>query len=125
MTESKLLRNDDKPQNGLAGLKHWRYDLMAGVQVSLVSLPLSLGIAVASGAPPITGVISAIIAGIVYPILGGSYVTIAGPAAGLAPALLSGMLTLGKGSLVAAEQRRCIGGKLLIAGQQPSASVNQ
>lgn len=101
MPESRLLSTDAKPQNGLAGLKHWRYDLMAGVQVSLVSLPLSLGIAVASGAPPVTGVISAIIAGIVYPILGGSYVTIAGPAAGLAPALLSGMLTLGNGNLVA------------------------
>lgn len=72
---------------------------MAGLQVSLVSLPLSLGIAIASGAPPVTGLISAIIAGIVYPILGGSYVTIAGPAAGLAPALLAGMLTLGNGDL--------------------------
>lgn len=101
MTESKLSRIEDKPQNGLAGLKHWRYDLLAGVQVSLVSLPLSLGIAIASGAPPVTGVISAIIAGIVYPIMGGSYVTIAGPAAGLAPALVSGMIILGKGSLVA------------------------
>ena len=40
---------DDKPRNGLAGLKHWRYDLAAGAQVALVSL--SLGIAVASGAP--------------------------------------------------------------------------
>jgi hypothetical protein len=33
----------------------WRYDLGAGLQVALVSLPLSPGIAVASGAPPITG----------------------------------------------------------------------
>jgi MFS superfamily sulfate permease-like transporter len=93
------MQTRDTPQNGLAGLKHWRYDLGAGLQVALVSLPLSLGIAVASGAPPITGVISAIIAGLIFPFLGGAYVTISGPAAGLAPALLAGMLLLGEGDL--------------------------
>lgn len=87
------------PQNGLKGLKHWRYDLLAGLQVALVSLPLSLGIAIASGAPPVTGLISAIIAGFIFPFLGGAYVTISGPAAGLAPALLAGMLLLGGGDL--------------------------
>ncbi len=91
----------EKPQNGIKGLKHWRYDLLAGMQVALVSLPLSLGIAIASGAPPVTGVISAIIAGLIFPFLGGAYVTISGPAAGLAPALLSGMLLLGGGDLAA------------------------
>jgi carbonic anhydrase len=91
----------EQPQNGIAGLKHWRYDLGAGMQVALVSLPLSLGIAVASGAPPITGIISAIIAGLIFPFLGGAYVTISGPAAGLAPALLAGMLMLGEGDLAA------------------------
>ncbi|MEW5754905.1 MAG: SulP family inorganic anion transporter [Pseudomonadota bacterium] len=89
------------PQNGIAGLKHWRYDLLAGLQVALVSLPLSLGIAIASGAPAVTGLISAIIAGLIFPFLGGAYVTISGPAAGLAPALLSGMLLLGGGDLAA------------------------
>ncbi len=87
----------EKPQNGVAGLKHWRYDLVAGLVVSLVSLPFSLGIAVASGAPPVCGLISAIIAGLVLPFLGGSYVTISGPAAGLAPALFAGMMLLGRG----------------------------
>lgn len=91
----------EKPENGLPGLRHWRYDLPAGILVSLVGLPLSLGIAVASGAPPIAGLISAIIAGLVFPFLGGAYVTISGPAAGLAPALLAGMLTLGSGDLAA------------------------
>ena len=89
----------EKPQNGIKGLKHWRYDLLAGLQVALVSLPLSLGIAIASGAPPVTGVISAIIAGLIFPFLGGAYVTISGPAAGLAPALLAGMIMLGGGDL--------------------------
>ncbi|HWF62530.1 MAG TPA: SulP family inorganic anion transporter [Nitrospira sp.] len=90
---------DGKPQNGIPGLKHWRYDLVAGLQVALVALPLSLGVALASGAAPITGVISAIIAGLVFPLLGGAYIIISGPAAGLAPALLVGMLTLGQGDL--------------------------
>lgn len=89
----------EKPQNGLAGLRHWKHDLPAGLLVSLISVPFSIGIAIASGAPPITGLTSAIIAGFVLPFLGGSYVTISGPAAGLAPALMAGMLTLGHGDL--------------------------
>jgi MFS superfamily sulfate permease-like transporter len=101
MTPDSHSTVNEKPQNGLRGLKHWRYDLVAGLQVSLVGLPLSLGIAVASGAPPVTGLISAIIAGLVFPLLGGAYVTISGPAAGLAPALLAGTLTLGNGDLAA------------------------
>ncbi len=91
----------EKPKNGLAGLKHWRHDLVAGFFVAMLSTPFSIGIAVASGAPPITGLTSAIIAGFVLPLLGGSYVTISGPAAGLAPALYGAMLTLGAGSLSA------------------------
>ncbi len=99
--ELSPIPQSDTPQNGIPGLKHWRYDLVAGLQVALVALPLSLGVALASGAAPITGVISAIIAGLVFPLLGGAYITISGPAAGLAPALLAGMLTLGQGDLEA------------------------
>lgn len=89
----------EKPRNGLAGLKHWRYDLRSGFTVALISLPFSMGIAITSGAPPICGIVSAIIAGFVLPFLGGSYVTISGPAAGLAPVLFAGMITLGQISL--------------------------
>jgi MFS superfamily sulfate permease-like transporter len=85
----------EKPQNGIAGLKHLRHDIVAGIVVSLVSLPLSSGIAIASGVPPIYGLISAIIAGLIFPFIGGAYQTIAGPAAGLAPALVAVMITLG------------------------------
>jgi MFS superfamily sulfate permease-like transporter len=88
---------EEKPQNGIAGLKHWRSDILAGLMVSLVSLPFSLAIAISSGAPPVAGLISAIIAGLIYPFLGGSYVTISGPAAGLAPVLFVAMTTLGAG----------------------------
>ena len=89
----------EKPENGVKGLKHWQYDLMAGLQVAMMGIPLSLGIAIASGAPPVCGLISAIIAGFIFPFLGGAYITISGPAAGLAPALLAGMITLGNGDL--------------------------
>ena len=93
------LEKMEKPQNGVAGLKHFRYDMMAGLQVAMMGIPLSLGIAIASGAPPVCGLISAIIAGFIFPFLGGAYITISGPAAGLAPALLAGMITLGNGDL--------------------------
>ena len=92
---------DEKPPNGVRGLKYWRHDLLAGLQVSLLALPLSLGIALASGAPPVAAVISAIIAGFTFPLFGGTYVTIGGPAVGLAPASLAGMFVLGQGNVEA------------------------
>lgn len=95
--EPKVL--PEKPRNGFAGLKHWRYDLRSGFMVALISLPFSMGIAITSGAPPVCGIVSAIIAGFVLPFLGGSYVTISGPAAGLAPVVFAGIMSLGAGDL--------------------------
>lgn len=89
----------DSPENGLKGLKHWRQDMMAGLVVALVSVPLSLGIALASGAPPICGLTSEIVAGLIFPFIGGAYVSISGPAAGLAPVLFAGITTLGHGDM--------------------------
>lgn len=60
-----------------------RYDLPASLVVFLVALPLSLGIAVASGAPVLAGLIAAIIGGLVVGALGGSPLQVSGPAAGL------------------------------------------
>ncbi|MGI9162265.1 MAG: SulP family inorganic anion transporter [Mycobacterium sp.] len=60
-----------------------RYDLPASLVVFLVALPLSLGIAVASDAPPLAGLIAAIVGGIVAGALGGSPLQVSGPAAGL------------------------------------------
>ncbi|WP_026757272.1 SulP family inorganic anion transporter [Sediminimonas qiaohouensis] len=54
-------------------------DLLAGVSVAMVALPLSLAIAIASGAPPETGLITAIVAGFLISLLGGSRVQIGGP----------------------------------------------
>lgn len=90
-------RSGALPATGLAGLQHWRHDLPAGLQVALLWTPFSLGVALASGAPAIAGLISAIVAGLLYPLLGGSYVTVSGPAAALAPVVLWGVLSLGHG----------------------------
>ena len=56
-----------------------RADLIAGVTVAMVALPLSLAIAIASGAPPETGIITAVIGGFLISALGGSRVQIGGP----------------------------------------------
>lgn len=60
-----------------------RHDLPSSLVVFLVALPLSLGIAIASGAPVLAGLIAAIIGGIVVGSLGGSPLQVSGPAAGL------------------------------------------
>ncbi|MEP9394562.1 bifunctional SulP family inorganic anion transporter/carbonic anhydrase [Gordonia sp. VNK1] len=60
-----------------------RYDLPASLVVFLVALPLSIGIAIASGAPVMGGLIAAVIGGIVAGLIGGSPLQVSGPAAGL------------------------------------------
>ncbi len=60
-----------------------RYDLPSSLVVFLVALPLSLGIAIASGAPVLSGLIAAVVGGIVVGALGGSPLQVSGPAAGL------------------------------------------
>ncbi|BFU94674.1 MAG: Sulphate transporter [Nitrospira sp.] len=59
------------------------HDLLASVVVFLVALPLCMGIAVASGAPPATGIITGIIGGLVAGALAGCPLQVSGPAAGL------------------------------------------
>src|SRR5690349_6324501 len=60
----------------------WRLfagDVLAGVTVALVALPLSIAIAIASGATPKAGLVTAIVAGLLISLLGGSRVQIGGP----------------------------------------------
>lgn len=72
------------PKDWASGLfENIRYDLPAGFILFLIALPLSLGIAIASGAPPIAGVITAVIGGVIGALISGSHVTINGAAAGL------------------------------------------
>lgn len=84
------------PKDGLSGLKeNWRQDLNAGILVSFLALPLCLGIASASQFPPITGIFTAIIGGIVVSFFAGSPLTIKGPAAGLIAIALSSVEAIG------------------------------
>lgn len=76
----------DLPQEtpGFLGSTNLARDFLASIVVFLVALPLCLGIAIASGAPPALGLITGIIGGLVVGFLAGSPLQVSGPAAGLA-----------------------------------------
>lgn len=60
-----------------------KQDLLASVVVFLIALPISMGISIASGMPPMAGILTGIIGGIVVGALAGSPLQVSGPAAGL------------------------------------------
>jgi MFS superfamily sulfate permease-like transporter len=72
-----------------------RYDLSSGFVVFLVALPLCLGIAVASDAPPLSGLITGILGGIIVSCLSGSELGVSGPAAGLVVTVIAVQEKLG------------------------------
>ncbi len=72
-----------------------RKDLLSSIVVFLVALPLSLGIALASGAPVIAGLIAAACGGIVVGLFGGAPLQVSGPAAGLTVIVFGTVHTFG------------------------------
>lgn len=108
-----------------------RQNVVAGMVVGVVAIPLSIALAVAIGAPPIAGLYTAVIAGAVAAIFGGSRFNITGPTAALVPvlahatllhgpealpllALISGVLILIMGRLGAGRLIRLIPGTVVI-----------
>lgn len=86
------------PKTGLAGFKeNFSADLLAGFMVFLLALPLSLGIAKASGFPAAMGVLTAIVGGLVTTWFKVSPLTIKGPAAGLITICAGAIIEFGGG----------------------------
>jgi MFS superfamily sulfate permease-like transporter len=82
-------------QNISNPLANFKYDIPASVVVFLVALPLCLGIALASGAPLMSGIIAGIVGGLVIGSLSGSNLSVSGPAAGLTTIVIAAIHDLG------------------------------
>jgi MFS superfamily sulfate permease-like transporter len=86
MQERTNMISSKLPSTGLKST--YGRDLLASVVVFLVALPLCMGISIASGMPPTTGIITGIIGGLVVGFLAGSPLQVSGPAAGLSVLVL-------------------------------------
>lgn len=76
-------------------LKFLKHDLPAGLTVFFIALPLCLGIALASGAPLYSGILSGIIGGLMVSLISGSRYGVSGPAAGLSTIVAAAIISLG------------------------------
>lgn len=87
------------PSEGIAGLKqNWKTDMVSGLLVSLIALPLCLAISMASGFPAFGGLVTAMVGGLLVAPFCGSRLTIKGPAAGLIAIAVACVEILGQGT---------------------------
>lgn len=84
------------------GIKDFRADVMAALVVGIVALPLSMALAIACDVPPQHGLYTAIIAGVVCSLLGGTYFQVTGPTAAFVVILLPIVHKYGLGGLLVA-----------------------
>ena len=88
------------PKDGLSGLKeNFAADALSGFLIFLLALPLSLGIAKAADFPPLMGLVTAIIGGLVVSTIAGSRLTIKGPAAGFIVIVAEAVIEFGHGDM--------------------------
>ncbi len=92
--------------------KLWRGDLLAGLTVAIVALPLAMALGIASGASPNQGLVTAIVAGLLISLLGGSRVQIGGPTGAFVVIVAGVIATHGYSGLVLAT---LLAGLLLVA----------
>ncbi|WCC45644.1 SulP family inorganic anion transporter [Tenacibaculum finnmarkense] len=103
------------PADGWAGFKeNFKADAISGFIVFLLALPLSLGIAKAADFPPIMGLISAIIGGLLVSFIMGSRLSIKGPAVGLIVIIAGSVSDFGHGDAVLG--RKLALGAMVVAG---------
>ncbi|MDC1011720.1 SulP family inorganic anion transporter [Flavobacteriaceae bacterium] len=90
---------EQKPKEGFKGfVENFQNDLIAAISVSLIALPLSLGIALAAGAPAMSGILSAVVGGVVTTFFRGGHISINGPAKGVIAVILLGITLMDDGS---------------------------
>jgi len=110
--------NWNRPAGAIAGLlpswrdyrqlpRTWRSDLLAGVTVGIVALPLALAFGVSSGAGAESGLVTAIIAGVVAAVFGGSNIQVSGP---------TGAMVVVLGPIIAAQGVGVLAVVCLLAG---------
>ena len=68
--------------------EHWREDLLAGIAVGVVALPLALGFGIATGTGATSGIITAIVAGFIAALFGGSRFQVSGPTGAMTVVLI-------------------------------------
>ncbi|PRH81809.1 SulP family inorganic anion transporter [Arenimonas caeni] len=95
-------------------LSDLRADSVAGLTVAIVALPLAMALAVASGADPATGLLTAIVAGFLISALGGSRVQVGGPTGAFIPVIYAIIASHGYDGLVIATLMA--GAILVVAG---------
>lgn len=79
--------------------RSWRRDVMAGITVGVIALPLALAFGISSGVGAAAGLITAVVAGLVAAIFGGSHVQVSGPTGAMAVVLAPIVAQQGLGSI--------------------------